>query len=91
MTNSAFYLPRICTLLLISFFKKPEYSSEGWISTGYLGIINTFASCSINSVIQLFYHLPNFKQVEPSSLVVTSISDVSCVDGFRITSNGTYN
>jgi len=35
--------------------------SLSWLNTGYTGLLNTFASCSINSVLQLFYHIPAIK------------------------------
>eukprot|EP01112_Ceratiomyxa_fruticulosa_P021504 TRINITY_DN758_c0_g1_i12.p1 TRINITY_DN758_c0_g1~~TRINITY_DN758_c0_g1_i12.p1 ORF type:complete len:585 (-),score=93.51 TRINITY_DN758_c0_g1_i12:153-1907(-) len=41
--------------------KEPlRYTS--WLRHGYVGMINTFASCSINSVLQILYHVKPFRE-----------------------------
>lgn len=39
----------------------PVYDSRA--ETGYIGIVNMGATCYLNSIIQMWFHLPYFRKV----------------------------
>lgn len=49
-------------MFIIDQFGNPVAPS--WRETGMLGITNTFASCSIISVVQTLFHIPLFRRVQ---------------------------